>query len=64
MMAYRDKLPTYAATRKGKLPTQLYRHNIAMSLAVIGSEIHVGRVQYAHTFPLDSAEEWLGAIGL
>lgn len=64
MMAYRDKLPTYAATKKGELPTQLYRHHIAISLAVIGSEMHVGRVQYAYIFPLGSAEGWLGAIGL
>ena len=64
MMAYRDKLSTYAATKTGELPTQLYRHNIAIRVAVIGSEMHVGRVQYVFTFPLGSAEGWLGAIGL
>jgi hypothetical protein len=64
MMAYRDKLPTHAATKKGELPTQLYRHSIAISLAVIGSDIRVGRAQYVYTFLLGSAEGWLGDIGL
>jgi hypothetical protein len=63
MMAYRDKLPTYAATKKGELPMQLYRH-AHRSLAVIGSNIIVGRVQYVYTFPLGSAEGWVGAAGL
>jgi hypothetical protein len=63
-MAYRDKLSTYAATKKGDLPTQLYRHHVAISLAVIGSDMHVGRVQYVYTVPLGSAEGWLGVIGL